>query len=496
MITMGFQTDVRAQTVFSKFAETQNKSVVHEFKGEKGVMLQDGYVVVHTTCADPRQKTLEAYAASLVDELIGQADRLQYEVPLALAPVIRTQKGDAHTLSRIVDALVARAVEKEVAILEGAHVTMGEYLPTEANITGTMLGVAPLDILDQSELTMQVPYKFLNQGLGPDGAVSFELRGTEHRFAMIEAFSKNSQDVRTPLFFRVKPGSIAQKTVLYSKFKKQRDAALDWVALADHACEREGFPCVLTGFIEYRGRNPIDDMLEGSRDLAREYDLIPLISSKRMPARLRGHTQKGATFQMDGCIVSAFDPAQRLLYGVQQGHYVVALRKGMTPGVHGVLDMDALLEDMMIEKDWHETYVGGYALEYLLRPSQSLFPLLQECKERNLVSGVYVLNGSGYNGSFARDLEDSSLYAMLEVVPPHWLEGLLSEHGQLGCEAFEQWTHGYSCLVTTKKFSNLAERARAHGCDYRVLGQVGYQSGQRGIVLKTPSGEKFEFMGY
>jgi hypothetical protein len=101
---------------------------------------QDYVVVVHSVGGDPRIKELVPYVESMVDRLVDTSRFYGLE-PLGFADVIDASKGEIKDIEAIGKALVEKANEYNIAILNGELAILGDRVNGVANVMGTMISI-------------------------------------------------------------------------------------------------------------------------------------------------------------------------------------------------------------------------------------------------------------------------------------------------------------------------------------------------------------------
>lgn len=420
------------------------------------------YCVVHSNAGDCVDD-LEKHAASLVDRLVSNA----MGRPLGFANVIDSRTGDTGMLERIAKAMVGKANEHGIAIMNGENAILGERVK-EANVSGTMISI--------------VPKKAWDKGLGVfvDNGVYYAIFDP-----MGKAVTINSDGVGT-------------KTEFYERIERYTLGILDWIAMIlDDTIKTGAIARVASGVVETRGDIPVKNILEALKGRLPRMGFIPILQPEDVGDRLNGYCECAPAYNISGSVVSIIDE-ERLRNPLKPGagEYLIAIRKkNPNPRSNGITHKRKMMVELFGEH-YQNTPEGKLFLDYLAEPSAILYPVFRDLIELGLATSVYHMSGGAFDGKLSKTLAQNGLFAVLSnLFKPDSRELFFMRASRTSVEdAYRKWPMGNDGFITSKYPFEAIELIGDRGFEARAVGRL-IADGRKGIELEAFNGRRVHYWG-
>ncbi len=453
----------------------RNSSLVDMTHDQVGVRIpEDHYVIVHSASGDVDERDPVKHAASLVDRLVDQAERIG-ATPIGFGNVIDSPQGDNAMLEDIASAMVARSNYHGVAILNGENAILGDLVQTRANISGTMISMIP-----KSE--------------------AVELGAVEHEGVTYVTFDHEGKLVT------INSDGIGTKGMVHQRMGMP-ELSLHGAAamLVDDSAKSGAKVMVVADVVEYSGSIPEEVMLERAREIGERLGAVYALQFENVGGRLRSYDGQAPAFNIGGSAVCLLHE-ERLANPLapQEGDVLVALRNPSNPnprsnGISARRAAAKLLGKEWAEyegQEWHETAEGRDLMQYLGAPSEILYPFFMEAVAQGVATSVYHMSGGAYDGKLAALLAKERLFVDLEdrLFEPDRRElDLLHAAGSTIQAGYATWAMGNDGFVATRDPARAIELAEEFGYEAKVVGTL-VRDGRTGVRL-VYDGEVVEFDG-
>ncbi len=431
--------------------------------------IQEGYNVVAHTAAGAFDKLDPAeHTASLVDRLYRDAEAIGV-TPVALVDTVDASDGRREVIQKIGDALVSKANEKKVAIINGEVAVLGYRVNCDANVSGTMISIAG---------------KSFTPGIHEMNGVKYVVFDPEGR-----AVHGNSDGVGTWTEFSERSGRYerALKNSLAMKLDDSSKNGARAMAVFD--------------VVERSGEIPIETLEQEARRLGAEMGFEYVLVHENAGNRLHGWKKGEPVYNVSGSAITTIDEkylTNPLAPG--EGDHVLAIRGSPNPRSNGITDKRMAMI-RTFGKDWHLHPVGRIFMEFLNEPAIVFYPLFNALIDENLTTSVTHMSGGALKSKLAKPLAKKGLYAALEgLYPADWRELALGGFGFTSAEnAYTKWPMGNDGYITTRKPGEAIDLIRNYELEAKIVGQVEKaKEGRTGVELlgiKGSDGKDVYFSG-
>lgn len=437
-------------------------------------------LAVHSTSGDPKILDPAEHAASLVDRLYEQANRIE-ATPLGFANVIDASTGTKDVVEKIADALVTNADKYGVAILNGELAILGNRVNCDANISGTMVSLLPKTRELGGKYSFIIGYN--------ETADVFDPRGM--------AVYINSDGVGTKTEFYERSGNYtpALKDSLEMKLADKEKIGAKHVIVHDSVEYNDAI-------VNIGSKIFVDSLLDEAWRLSDHNEaFVYRLHPQSVGSRLRGWTDRSPAFNVSGSAVSVINEKRLKRPLVSKpGEYIIAIRGEPNPRSNGITDKRRIMVEILGNK-WHTKEKGDKFMKFLATPSTMLFPVFSSLIENGNATSVYHMSGGAYNGKLARPLAKQGLYARLDdIFLPDPIETTLAEYASMTPEvAYAKWPMGNDGFVTTKHPEAAIENINNYGLDARVVGVIAKpvddRTGVELVGIKGSDGKNVYFSG-
>jgi phosphoribosylaminoimidazole (AIR) synthetase len=441
---------------------------------------EDYYVVVHSAGGDPEAEDLAEHASTLVDKLVDQAKSIG-ATPVAFADVIDSNTGDKSMLETIASALVSKANEYNLTIMNGENAILGPRInpDAQANVSGTMISLMKKEDWEK--------FKSKNK-ISADSPVSFM-----HRCTNYSVFDPEGKPVI------INSDGVGTKTEFYERVKKYWLALRDFMAMnLDDASKSGATVMAVSGVAETKGTIPVHSLHHHADEYGKEIGIMCTLQPEEVGDRLMGYHEDAPSFNISGSVVSTIDE-ERLKNPLKpsEGETLIAIVREPNPRSNGI---SAKRRNMVARfgPDYHQTKEGKQFLEFLTRPSTILYSIFKELIDEGLATSVYHMSGGAYNGKLAKPLAEEGLFAKIEnLFEPDWRELALAGFSLTSTEdAYAQWPMGNDGFISTKNPDAAIKLLEERGYQAKVVGTLEKAVGQQtGVELTACNGEEIYFSG-
>ena len=371
---------------------------------------------------------LREHSLSLVDRLVKQAESICAK-PIGFANVIDSRTGDIQMLETVANALVEKANDYGIAIMNGENAILGDRMNCEANVSGTMISI-------------------MKKGgwLGEEKSPTVYRNDNRVNFAVFDHQGK-------PVF--INSDGVGTKTEFYERAKRYRLAVEDFIAMnVDDATKIGAVPVVVSGVLETEGYFDVKRIHNHMREVANRLGFLGILQQEKMEGRLNPYKKYERTYNISGSVVSVIDE-DRLKNPLVPGElqYLIAIHKEKpNPRSNGITAKRKIMIDWL-GNDWHTTEAGKDFLEYLAEPSAILYPIFKELLEKELATSVYHMSGGAFDSKLARPLAEHNMYCFMNQIFmfDHRELELMQKSGTSWEDAYRKWSMGNDGFVTTDK---------------------------------------------
>ena len=428
----------------------------------KGMM-----AVVHSADGDPNESNLYNHSASLVERLVAQAKQVN-AVPLAICDVIDASEGKVEHLKQAMDGLLAGCSDFYVSILNGELAILGNRVTVPANVSGTMISMAPRTAFSE------VPGVFVRN---------------RTRYFVFDPKGKpvygNSDGIGTATEF-------PERTKIYSPHAK------NFIAMnVDDAIKNGALVMCLSGVAEMSGNIPFDVIERDASKFGKEAGFTVILQPEDVGNRIASYKEGVPAYNISGSAVSTIDE-ERLRHPLvsKPGDYLVAFSGYPNPRSNGITSK----RKAMVQKfgiDWHEKPECRELLNYLMSPAIVLYPFFRRLVDEGVASSFYHPSGGAYDGKLARPLAKHNLFACLDgLVPPKQDLFFMDALGNTLEQAYAKWPMGVDGFATTCNPDKAIEIGRLFGLEGRVAGRIEEAVNNRtGVELHIKDGPTIYFSG-
>ena len=441
---------------------------------------EDYYVVVHSAGGDPEKTDLAEHAGSLVDRLVEQARAIGAE-PAAFADVIDSNTGDKPMLETIASALVAKADEYGLTIMNGENAILGARInpDIQANVSGTMISLMKKEdwkkFKTENEISAALPVSFM------------------HRCASYAVFDPEAKPVI------INSDGVGTKTEFYERVRKYWLALRDFMAMnLDDASKSGATVMAVSGVAETKGTIRVSALHHHAGEYGKEIGVMCTLQHEDVGDRLMGYHEDAPSYNISGSVVSVIDE-ERLRNPLKpgEGETLIAIVHKPNPRSNGI---SAKRRNMVARfgADYHKTEEGKLFLEFLTQPSTILYPIFKELIDKGLATSVYHMSGGAYNGKLAKPLAEEGLFVKIEdLFEPDWRELALAGFSLTSAEdAYAQWPMGNDGFISTKNPDAAIKLLEERGYQARKVGVLEKASdGKTGVELTACNREKVYFSG-
>lgn len=406
---------------------------------------EDHNVAVFPASGDPRETDLASYSASLVDDMIYVAKK-QEIIPVAFLDVVDSRDDEPSDLRVMAEAMVAKANEYGLAILNGENAVLGDRVNTVANLSGTMIGIQSSK---NGSLTTNVPstVETLNRMIG-----IFDPNGN--------AVSGNADGVGT-------------KTEIYERGRLFPRAIHDFAAMNyDDTIKLGAIAQALVGTVETRGRIPYKQIVEDTIKLAGEMDCLAVLMQEEMGDRIAGFGPDN--YNMSGAAISTINEERlRNLPKPSAGESLIAIRGEPNPRSNGI-SAKREIATRLYGENWHTTSEGKELMKYMSEPSIVLYPVFKQLLDSGIATSVYHMSGGAFDGKLARPLAKHDLYVQMEnIFAPNKWDCLFADEDNASAEqAYKVWQMGNDGFVTAQDPERAHNVIKNFGLQSRTVGQL------------------------
>lgn len=427
---------------------------------------KDHYCIVHSIGGDPRITDLEEYTASMVDRLVNAA-RARKITPIGFADVIDASEGKKEDITRIGNALVEKANNFEIPILNGELAILGNRVNCTANISGTMISIVPK-------------------------SSTFAVTGVFTIDKVTYAVFDPGEDV-----VWINSDGIGTKTEFYERSGIYYPGLDDSLAMKlDDTIKAGATARVVSDVVETKGNVPFDLLVKAASKKGVNSGFHHILQQEKVGERIMGYNEKAASYNVSGSAVSTINKERlKNLPKPSEGELLVAIRGKPNPRSNGITDKRKIMINLYGE-NWHETEEGKIFLEYLARPSIVLYPVFKELIDNGAATSVYHMSGGAYNGKLARPLAKHGLFAEISnLFKPDYRElALMGASGASMQTAYAKWPMGNDGFISTKEPEKAIPIIQKHGLDARFVGEI-KKCERTGVELTALNGEKVYYKG-
>lgn len=408
---------------------------------------RDYCVVVHSATGNALKYDLAAYATSLIDRLIGDAERIGAR-PVAFANVIDSPTGDLHTLEIIADTFVDYALRRGIAVVNGENAILGERVGASANLMGTMLSVLP-----KADLP----------------GITFPLRAEMDGVRYVVLDPRGA-----PVYMNC--DGVGTKMELYERLGRYDGALRDALAMVcDDAVKIAAKVQVVSAIVETHGGVPVDELRREAVRLGTSIGVVYVLGHEHVGIRLRSYAEKVPAYNINATAVSFIDEGRlKRPPTPKAGDFLIAVRGPMpNPRSNGISAIRKALNEKY-GTEWHKARDGMFFLSYLTEPSVIFYPLFSMLLELGRASSVYHISGGGLEGKLAQPLARHGLAVeVTNLFPPHEIEIELAELSKMSvrdCMRTRRW--GTDGFITTSTPGEAVDEIRANGLEARAVGSL------------------------
>ncbi|MFT4303515.1 MAG: AIR synthase related protein [Candidatus Woesearchaeota archaeon] len=419
--------------------------------------------IVHSDVANGTKRDLGKYAESLVERLVESSWKIG-ATPVGFANVVDAKKGNKNDIETIGNALVKKANEFRIPILNGELAILGDRVSKKANISGTMISVINKENV-----------QFRSPGV-------FNVDGTAYA-----VFDHNGKAIW------INSDGVGTKTEFYERLNLWGRGLIDSLAMKlDDTIKIGATAHVVSDVVETRFGVPTTRLLRQADSLSHSLGISYILQiEETMQDRIKGYKPTAAAYNVSGSVVSTIDE-ERLRNPLfpREDEFLIAIRGHPNPRSNGITDRRKLMVDLF-GNEWHTIPDAEKYAEYLAQPSIIFYPLFKELIEQGVATSVYHMSGGAYNGKLAKPLAKHGLYVEIkDLFIPDSME-LITIGKDTPMEiAYRKYPMGNDGFITAKLL-NITEAQKIienHGLESKVVGTIERRiDGVTGVKLTAPS---------
>jgi phosphoribosylaminoimidazole (AIR) synthetase len=447
---------------------------------------EDHYVVVHSAAGD-HHEDVQDHARSLVDLLVDQAEHIG-ATPLAFTNVIDWDGQDKRTATDIADALVQKANDYELAIINGEDAVLRGVINPEikANVSGTMISIISKA---QAEKLVDDNQNYFGPGVHMQNGTQYALFDHEGK-----AVSANSDGIGT-------------KTLLHKMDRTYTNGLSDSLAMkVDDSAKSGARVMVVQDVVEAQEGVPLSDLDAEAARLGEELGIIYSLQQVLVGDRILGDS---GGYNLSGTAVCLIDE-DRLDNPLKasEGDYLIAIRGHPNPRSNGITAKRtaakilakrwAAEDESRNVADWSTSDEGKDMLEYLTAPCVILYPLFMDLIDEGYATSVFHMSGGAYESKLAAPLAKQGLFAKIESLfepDPREIRLIEASDGNL-TDAYSSYPMGNDGFITVSQANKDAALAmiESYGLEGKIVGQLEAKD-SLGVELTAFDGSTVYFDG-
>ncbi|MCX8147290.1 MAG: hypothetical protein N3D84_02385 [Candidatus Woesearchaeota archaeon] len=301
---------ILAEKCFPTLKNSEYARIVTQGKNGIAVLkVPDEYIcLVHSFSGNPAEENVLKHAESLVDGLVKQAEVIK-ATPVAFTNVIGSNSSDLELISAIGDALVGKANQYKIPIMNGGLAILGERIDPrfKANVSGTMISILKKEDFWKSR---NPPLFWINK---------FGIWKDENVYAAFESKGK---------WIYMNSDGVGTKTEFYERLGNYKDALQDSLAMKlDDAIEIGASATIVSDVVETTGNIPFNTLREHAVALGHYTNVQYILQHIVVRDRLNKWEKEYPVFNVSGTAISTID--NKVLENPlkpSEGDYLVAIK--------------------------------------------------------------------------------------------------------------------------------------------------------------------------